>query len=1014
MLRLAIVVLTGCLAALPGRVVADDLPMTVQFNRDVRPILSDACFTCHGPDKGRRKADLRLDLADDVYADRGGHRLVVPGDPGKSELLHRLTHAEPARRMPPARAGRTVTPAQIAVIKRWIEQGAKWQSHWAFLPPERPTPPSTTGPVRNPIDAFLLARLEKDGLAISAEAERATLLRRVSLDLTGLPPTPGEVDAFVNDRSPAAYEKVVERLLASPRYGERMAIRWLEAARYADTHGYQTDGERVMHRWRDWVLDAYNRNLPFDRFTVEQLAGDLLPNATLDQRIATGFNRNHRGNSEGGIIPEEYAVEYVADRVETTATVWLGLTLGCARCHDHKYDPVTQKEFYRLFAYFNNVPEQGRALKYGNSPPYLKAPTREQVEHLQRLDTAVALKGQVGLLLLPALLEAQAAWEKALPGDAEIDWTPDAGLKGRFLRDGDGFDGSRDADAGDVGDFGFLDRFTVGAWVKPDGAKGGVIVSRTADVAQGEGWRLALADGKLRVHLVKRWLDDAIHVEAEQPLPAGRWSHVAFTYDGSRLASGVRLYVDGRPVRVKVLLDELNQTFQTKQPLRIGGPVEYFHGGIRDVRVYAGALAADVVRLLPVEDRIDAIVRSAKRTPEQEAKLAGYFREKHAPEAVRDALRDLERAQAERAAFWEGVPTVMVMEEMATPRETFVLVRGQYDKKGDKVTPGTPAALGAPLDGPRNDRLALARWLTDGRHTLTARVAVNRLWQQHFGVGLVKTLDDFGSQGDWPSHPELLDWLATEFVRTGWDVKAMHRLIVTSAAYRQSSRTTPELLARDPENRLLARGPRLRLSAEMIRDQALAASGLLVERLGGPSVKPYQPVGLWKDLTGADEYVQDHGPNLYRRGLYTFWKRTAAPPMLATFDAAGREVCVVRESRTNTPLQALNLLNDVTFVEAARVLAQRVLAEGPASDEARVTAIVRRVLGRSPTTAELAILTAGLVRYRERFANDPMAARKLLGQGEYPRQAGLDEREWAALTTVASLVLNLDEAVTRE
>jgi hypothetical protein len=1034
---LSLVIVVCGLALVQGRASADEpLPDVVLFNRDIRPILSDTCFHCHGPDRARRKGDLRLDTPDHAYADRGGYRLLVPKDPGKSVLLSRLTEEDPAQRMPPVASGRTLTPRQIALVRRWIEQGAKWQQHWAFIAPTVPPIPAIRNPqstIHNPIDAFILANLEKEGLSPSPEADRPTLLRRLSLDLTGLPPTPNEVDAFVNDPSPDAYEKQVARLLASPRYGERMAIRWLEAARYADTHGYQTDGERVMWRWRDWVIEAYNRNLPFDRFTIEQLAGDLLPASTLDQKIATGFNRNHRGNSEGGIIPEEYAVEYVCDRVETTATVWLGLTLGCTRCHDHKFDPIPQKDFYRLFAYFNNVPEQGRAVKFGNSPPYIKAPTREQQERLAALDRAIRQAEQRWEEERPRLREAQAAWEKMRQPGTRIEWTPGEELKAQYRLDGgdkltwqggDGkysegrtgkaasFDGTRFLDAGDVADFGFFDRFTVSAWVRPEGTKGGTLVSRMVDVLRGDGWSFTLEDGKLRVYLVKRWLDDAIHVESEQPLPAGEWHHVAFTYDGSRLASGVRLYVDGKPVRVKVLLDELNQSFQIKQPLRIGGGAgSPFHGALQDVRIHAATLADEVIALLPVLERIDEIsaIPAGKRTSGQQAKLTAYYTEQRTPEA----LRELRRLTAERATLWESVPTTMVMEEMPKPRDAFILVRGQYDKPGEKVSPGTPVVL-PEAKATRNDRLALATWLVDGRNPLTARVAVNRLWQQHFGIGIVKTVDDFGIQGDWPSHPELLDWLAMEFVRTGWDVKAMQRLIVTSATYRQSSRTTPALLAKDPENRLLTRGPRFRLSAEMIRDQALAVSGLLVERQGGPSVRPYQPAGLWKDLTGTEEYVQDHGASLYRRSLYTFWKRTVAPPMMMTFDAAGREVCVVRETRTNTPLQALNLLNDVTFVEAARVLAQRILEAGPATDTERVTRLFQRVTGRTPRGEELRVLTAGLLRYRARFASDGEAARKLLAVGEYPRPAGLDEREWATLATLASLVLNLDEVVTRE
>jgi hypothetical protein len=661
-------------------------------------------------------------------------------------------------------------------------------------------------------------------------------------------------------------------------------------------------------------------------------------------------------------------------------------------------------------------------VKYGNSPPFIKAPTRPQQEELARFDQAIAQAEQLWQQAQPQLQAAQLTWEKAWTGSKKIDWLPGESLKAHLPQEGkEGvFDGKRVVEGGDVGDFGFYDRFTVAARVRPVGTRGGTIVARTADTARAEGWSLTLGEGnKLRVHLVKRWLDDAIHVEAEEAIPADRWTHVAFRYDGSRVAAGIQIIVDGRPVRVKVLLDELNQSFQTKQPLRIGGgggPDNRFRGEIRDVRIHGACLDDATLRLLSVTERVDAIlaVGQDQRSARQRALVAAYFREIQAPPALRKLLTDLRRLQAERAAYWESLPTVMVMEEMTTPRQSNLLIRGQYDKPGEKVSPGTPTVLGSLPASPRNDRLALARWLVDGRHPLTARVAVNRLWQQHFSNGIVKTVDDFGSQGDWPSHPELLDWLATEFVRTGWDIKAMHRLIVTSAAYRQSSRTTRTLLARDPENRLLARGPRLRLSAEVIRDQALAASGLLVEHVGGPSVRPYQPAGLWKDLTGGDEYVQDHGPDLYRRGLYTFWKRTSAPPMMLIFDAPGREVCTVRESRTNTPLQALNLLNDVTFVEAARVLAQRVLESGQGSDKERVAQVFRHVLSRAPRPEESALLTRSLQRHRARFAQDLTAADQLLSAGEYSRSAKLDRVEWAALTMLASLVLNLDEAVTRE
>jgi hypothetical protein len=1081
------------LPAIPAR--ADGPPAgAVEFNRDIRPILSDSCFQCHGPDKRNRKAALRLDTEAGAFADRGGYRAIAPGDPAKSELLRRVLHEEESKRMPPRSTGPRLKPEQVALLTRWVEQGAKWQKHWSLLPPRRPDLPAVNDRLwpRNPIDHFILARLEREGLRPSPEADAVTLLRRVTLDLTGLPPTPAEVDAFLAECSAkpqaasaqaasaqAAYAKVVDRLLASPRYGERMAVKWLEAARYADTNGYQTDGPRFMWRWRDWVIDAFNKDLPFDRFTVEQIAGDLLPRPTLEQRIATGFNRNHRGNSEGGVIPEEYAVEYVVDRVDTTATVWLGLTLGCARCHDHKYDPVSQKEFYQVFAYFNNVPEKGKAIKYGNSPPMIKAPTREQQDQLRALRARLAAAERAFRDLQPQLAAAQAAWERLRAAGPPVHWAPSEGLvvhldldgntldragpcdepakcRAAVFRDGapayrDGplgraadFDGKRFLDAGDVANFGFFDKFTFSAWVYPTGDATGTVLSRMADTDRAEGYALHLERGRVQLNLVKRWLDDAIRVEAEKPLAPGRWHHVAATYDGSRLAGGIRIYVDGALQELKVHLDDLNQSFKTRQPLRVGsggGKASRFRGAVGEVRVYDRVLPAAEVEMLATADAVSdiAALPPARRSPRQAAKLRAYFLQTHAPEPVRAARQRLRQLQKEYEALDESIPTTMVMEEMKTPRATHVLIRGEYDKKGPQVSPGLPASLPPLPPGAPNDRLGFAKWLVDPSNPLTARVTVNRFWQMYFGTGLVKTTEDFGSQGEWPSHPDLLDWLATEFVRTGWDVKAMHRLIVTSATYRQSSRlriadrglriekrglfglpllpSNPQSAIRnpqsiDPENRLLARGPRLRLSAEMIRDQALAASGLLVERLGGPSVRPYQPPNLWKDLTEA-KYVQDHGAKLYRRSLYTFWKRTIAPPAMLTFDAAGRETCVVRVARTNTPLQALNLMNDVTYVEAARVLAERVLKESGTA-EGRLALAFRRVTGRAPQPAELTILHAGLVEHLRHYRGDRQAALRLVSAGESRRDERLDVGELAAYTAVASLILNLDEAITKE
>ncbi len=941
--------------------------------------------------------------------------------------------------------------------------------------------------VRNAVDAFVLARLEKEGLSFSAEADRATLIRRVSFDLTGLPPTPDEVDVFLADQSEGAYESVVDRLLASSRFGERMAVRWLDGARYADTNGYQSDGERSMWRWRDWVIDAYNRNMPFDQFTIEQIAGDMLPEATLDQQIASAFNRNHRGNAEGGIIPEEYAAEYVVDRVDTTSTVWLGLTMGCSRCHDHKFDVFTQKEFYQLFAYFNNVPEFGRAIKYGNSPPVIKTPTNEQQDRLKTLDHGLADAEAAFNNVLPELAAAQGAWEQSLDAAGLEGWTVTRGQIAHFPFEavpsessGDAFvwhwengeasqkpgkigqagefDGLRFINAGDVGAFGFLDKFSLAAWVNPESDRGGTIISRMADAEHADGYHVVLEQGRLQVNLIKRWLDDALRVETEASLTPGTWQHMLITYDGSRLASGVQVFVDGKPQKLRVVLDLLNQTFATKEPLRIGGgngPAGRFHGLIDDVRIYDDVLTEIDAQVLATAEPVGELrsVAVERRTIAQTRKLQACFLERAAPLSIREAHNRAESLRKDRLKLIESFPTTMVMQEMPVPRETFVLLRGEYDKPGEKVVPGIPSSFGSLPAGASNNRLGLAQWIADRSNPLTARVAVNRMWQMLFGTGLVKTVDDFGSQGEWPSHPELLDWLAVEFMadnspplrqggaggvrqntieglETGsatppgppllrggekgaWDIKAMLRLIVTSSTYRQSSRLNPAVQQRDPDNRWLARGPRTRLSAEMVRDQALFAGGLLVEKLGGPSVKPYQPAGLWKELADTD-YVQDTGEDLYRRSMYTYFKRTVAPPTMMTFDAAGRETCVVRETRTNTPLQALTLMNEVTFIEAARGLAQRIMAHSGSPPAERLTLAFRLATSRPPRPRELEILLAGWQSHRDRFSNAPDAADKLTKIGELPRPPNLDVIELAAYTTVAGLLLNLDETITKE
>ena len=1017
---------------------------SIEFNRDIRPILADKCYTCHGPDSGK-KLPLRLDSEAAAKADLGGGRhAIVDGHPEQSELVQRITAEKPAMRMPPPYSGLKLSADEISALRQWIAEGAVWQKHWSLIPPKRPELPKVSNPQWpvNPIDNFVLARLDREGLKPSAEASKETLIRRVSLDLTGIPPTPAEVDAFLADQSPAAYQKAVDRLLQSPRYGERMAARWLDAARYADTNGYQYDGERVMWRWRDWVINAFNRNEPFNQFAVEQIAGDLLPNATMQQKIATGFNRNHRANTEDGIVPEEYAVEYVADRVDTTSTVFLGTTLGCARCHNHKYDPFTQKEYYQIFAYFNNVPELGRAYKYGNSPPMVEAPTADQQKQMDQLDAKIAALRAVLDRQSKTLAAEEARWEKSAP---DAYWSPTPGLDRAVkfenpdglkqhgtptLQDGRAgkaasFDGKSWIDVPTAGAFDIEDRWSISAWIRPDKDADGSIVSRMQDMPKGKGYGIHLDHGKLHVNLTSVWADDAIRVETEPVVTPDAWHHVAVTYTGSRMAEGLRVYLDGKLIPVKVMLDTLYRPFNNAgkdfpEPLRIGtgwGAERRFRGLIDAVRVYHRVLNADELAALAVGESAASIAaKPAKdRSPAEKFALRSMFLETGAPEDVRKTTASLQNLVLDRESLERTFPTVMVMAELPVRRDTFLLIRGAYDKPGDKVEPGVPAVLPPLPKSAPNNRLGFAEWVADPANPLTARVTMNRFWQHYFGTGIVKTVEDFGVQGEWPSHPELLDWLATEFVRSGWDVKAMQKLIVTSATYRQSSRVTPELMQRDPENRLLARGPRVRLAAEEVRDQALAASGLLVEKIGGPSVRPYQPAGLWKEvgMQGLD-YNQDHGPDLYRRSLYTFWKRTSAPPEMMNFDAAGRESCVVREIRTNTPLQALNLMNDVTFLEAARFIGQRMLKEGGPDDAARLAYGFRLVLSRAPSVKEKEILLDSLRFHRDKFATNPQDGEALLKEGESRSDASLNPRELAAYASIASLILNMDEAVTKE
>jgi mono/diheme cytochrome c family protein len=1057
-------VVAVALVCCAGNAFASDGPTVgiakVDFAHDIRPLLADRCFRCHGPDAKVRKAGFRLDQEKSAkgQAESGEHP-IVPGKPESSELIRRITSADADERMPPKDSGKTLSKHEIDLLRRWIQEGARWRQHWAFVQPVRPAEPQVKDAhwARGALDRFVLARLEAEGLKPSPEGNRETLIRRLSFDLTGLPPTLEEIDAFAADKSEQAYEKVVDRLLASPHYGERMAVQWLDGARFADTNGYQNDFARDMSPWRDWVIQAYNSNMHYDEFVVEQIAGDLLPHATTSQKIATGFLRNNRSVTEAGSIEEEWHVENIIDRVETSSDVLLGLTMGCARCHDHKYDPISQRDFYRYFAFFNSTKDQGFYNETrGNTGPTVQIMPPDRQRRIEEFDAEIAQAEKLAAADKTADDAEFARWKQslrdkppaktlptptvglALRGDLQTGYAEHAPAAAQVSsaryeagkpRWGEGLTGKVLELSGgpksfvDLGQAVQLKReaaFSLVCWVRPDGA--GALWSKMDDAAAFRGFDTGMSnDGRVELHIIHHWPDNAIKVTTRQPLGIGQWNHVCVTYDGSSKAQGVKIYFDGQPVPLDVNANSLTADINTPQPFRLGrrSASLFFRGALGEFGFFDRLLTADEIQAFVPMALAAAVKPDGRSNSAQEKVLRDYFAAHDAGAAK--ARNSLAKLRAEKAAYLAkaAVPTVMVLEEMDKPRPTYLLKRGQYNApdKSHTLEPGVPEFLPRLPSGAPANRLSLARWLVDPANPLVARVEVNRLWQRFFGQGIVTSPDNFGFQGAPPTNPELLDYLATELVRLNWDLKALEKEILLSATYRQSSVVTVELAKRDPENRLLARGPRYRLPAEAIRDNALAVSGLLSLKIGGPSVKPYQPAGLWQELAGGagqGAYQQDTGENLHRRSLYTFRKRTVPHPTTSTFDAPTWEYCTARRSRTDTPLQALALLNDETYVEAARGLAQRMMREGGGDAQSRLRYGFRLATGRQPEAKEFQRLSAAYERYFAGFRREPASAQTLLNVGELRADAKLDKAELASFATVASILLNLDETITRQ
>jgi hypothetical protein len=1033
----------------------------LEYNRDIRPILAENCFACHGPDSAARKSDLRIDKRD-AAIDYGA---IAAGKPDESLIVERILSADEKQVMPPPATKKTLTDLQKETLKRWIAEGAEYQSHWSLLPIVRHEPPAVKDAawVKSPIDAFILAKLEEKGLAPAPEADRRALARRLSLDLTGLPPEPALVEAFVNDQNANAYEKLVDQLLASKHWGEHRGRHWLDAARYADSHGIHFDNYREVWSYREWVINAFNRNLPFDQFTLEQIAGDLLPNATLDQQIASGFNRCNITTNEGGAIAEEYLVLYARDRTETFSQVWLATTTGCAVCHDHKFDPITTKDFYSLAAFFNNTTQNAMDGNIKDTPPIITVPSNDDRPRFEQVmgemkgvkEQIAARKAaaggefdawlaafqpaelakfvpQEGLQVKASLNEGEGKTVKINVTGADRDVALSEGYTWGAGRDGKGKKALQLKETGpavelaDVGDFEADQPFAISMWLAL-GKRGqtGAVVARMDNGNNYRGWDVWLEGDKIGMHIIDKWMENALKAVCQTPLQPKQWTHVAVTYDGSKKAAGVKVYYNGVPQPMSTQADALTGSIKTQVPFKIGqrSASERLQAmGYQDLRIYGRGLSPQEVEQLAKADELEDYFAKAadQRTPEDKNKVFDWWLAA-VDQASRDLDAKLKSLQQEEVQLKARGTIAHIMNEKNEEAMAYILFRGEYDKRRDPVKAAVPEVLhDMPGELPRN-RLGLAQWILREDNMLTTRVTVNRFWQELFGTGIVRTAGDFGVSGELPSHPELLDWLAVEF-RTpsdgspGWDIKKFFKLLVMSNAYRQAAIITPEKKQKDPENRLLSRGARYRMDGEMVRDYALAASGILVPKLGGPSVKPYQPDGVWEAVamigSNTRDYKRDTGENLYRRSMYTFWKRAAPPASMEIFNAPNRETCVVRRERTNTPLQALVTLNDEQFVEAARHLAQRAIKETE-NDDAGLEFVAKRLLARPFRAEELPIVKSSLTELSAHYAANVEDAKQVIAVGESKADAAIDPAQLAAWTMLVNELMNLDEVLNK-